>query len=299
VIGDDESPAAAGDVRIGGEVWRIASGGEHNCVLLRSGGIRCWGYGLLGRLGYGNEENIGDDETPSDAGDVEITGAVADAAAGGAYSCVLLTNGGVRCWGLGLVLGYPNGENIGDDETPSGVGDVDVGGPVAQLAAGDAHVCALLRGGAVRCWGDSLYGTLGYGNLQRIGDDETPASAGDVNVGGPAKQLAAGSYYSCALLETGVVRCWGRGNLGQLGYGNTESIGDDEVPAVAGDVNVGGPVARLAAGKVHVCALMVSGNVRCWGAGESGRLGYGSEMNVGDDETPASVGDVEVLGSSE
>jgi hypothetical protein len=32
------------------------------------------------------------------------------------------------------------------------------------------------------------------------------------------------------------IRCWGRNDYGQLGYGHTDTIGDDETPASAGDV---------------------------------------------------------------
>jgi hypothetical protein len=39
-----------------------------------------------------------------------------------------------------------------------------------------------LEGGTVRCWGRASSGELGYGNVQTIGDTETPASAGDVRV---------------------------------------------------------------------------------------------------------------------
>ena len=42
----------------------------------------------------------------------------------------------------------------------------------------------------------------------------------------------------CALLTSGSLRCWGAGYVGQLGYGNTKFIGDDETPASAGDVPV-------------------------------------------------------------
>lgn len=31
---------------------------------------------------------------------------------------------------------------------------------------------------------------------------------------------------------------WGWGNVGRLGYANTDTIGDDENPALAGDVQV-------------------------------------------------------------
>lgn len=60
--------------------------------------------------------------------------------------------------------------------------DVDVGGPVAQLGAGQNHTCAVLEAGSVRCWGDAAYGVLGYGSTLDVGDNETPASVGDVEV---------------------------------------------------------------------------------------------------------------------
>jgi hypothetical protein len=33
----------------------------------------------------------------------------------------------VRCWGLGMFLGYGNQINIGDDETPDTAGPVNLG----------------------------------------------------------------------------------------------------------------------------------------------------------------------------
>lgn len=44
----------------------------------------------------------------------------------------------------------------------------------------------------VRCWGWGDAGRLGHANTKTIGDDETPASAGDVAVGAPVLRLSAG-----------------------------------------------------------------------------------------------------------
>src|SRR6185369_17045588 len=96
--------------------------------------------------------------------------------------------------------------------------------------------CALLEGGTVRCWGSGMQGELGHGNVENIGDDETPASAGDIDVGGIVTNVDAGFLHVCATLESGSARCWGRGSTGALGYGNLQDIGDDETPASAGDV---------------------------------------------------------------
>ena len=144
----------------------------------------------------------------------------------------------------------------------------------------------------MRCWGSGSDG-LGYGNQETIGDDETPSAAKDIDVGAPVVQLAAGDFGACALLDTGNVRCWGSGEQGQLGYGNVETIGDDETPASAGDVNVGALVTSIDRGFGHVCATLVTGKVRCWGRGGPAALGYGNTEDIGDDETPADAGDVE------
>jgi alpha-tubulin suppressor-like RCC1 family protein len=54
-------------------------------------------------------------------------------------------------------------------------------------------------------------------------------------------------------------------------------------------------VALVEAGSYHVCALMESGRIRCWGSGKWGQLGYGDDQEIGDDETPAQAGDVPVM----
>src|SRR5687767_7640608 len=45
-----------------------------------------------------------------------------------------------------------------------------------EIVAGGSHTCARLDTGAVRCWGDSSYGQLGYANRNTIGDNETAES---------------------------------------------------------------------------------------------------------------------------
>lgn len=45
----------------------------------------------------------------------------------------------------------------------------------------------------------------------------------------------------------------------------------------------------------HTCAVLAHGSVRCWGFGGDGRLGYCNTNNVGDHQTPGSVGPVDLL----
>ena len=112
---------------------------------------------------------------------------------------------------------------------------------MTAITAGSNHTCALLSTGSVRCWGRGDIGILGYGNTNHIGDNETPASAGDVNIGGTVTQINTGGAHTCVLLSTGSVRCWGFNFHGYLGYGNTNIIGDNELPFTAGNVQVINP----------------------------------------------------------
>jgi alpha-tubulin suppressor-like RCC1 family protein len=276
-------------------VVQVAAGAQHTCVLLADGSVRCWGDNSHGQLGYGHKNTLGDDETPASLGPVDVGGHVRQIITGDFHTCALLDAGKLRCWGNNSQgqLGYGHTKDIGDDETPASAGDVDVGGVVRQVSAGGPHTCAVLETGKLRCWGRGDGGHLGYGNKASIGDDETPASAGDVDVGGRVAEIAAGSH-TCALLETGNVRCWGGGSDGRLGYASIKNIGKDDTPAAWGDIKLGGKAKHLSVGHSHSCALLDNGKARCWGSGAVGQLGYEGNENIGNDETPASVGDIPI-----
>ncbi len=293
-IGDGETAASVGLVSTGGVVTQLAVGVGHTCVLLQTGKVRCWGRNEHGQLGYAHANDIGDDESPT--GFVDVGGTVLQLAAGGEHTCALLSGGKVRCWGLGVdgQLGYANTNDIGDNESPKSAGDVQLGGVAVQVSAGRDHTCARLNTGAVRCWGRGMWAPLGYANTQNVGDNEHPASVGDVALGGQAVEVSAGWFHTCARLSTGTVRCWGYGAVGQLGYASPLDVGDDEHPQSAGDVQLGAPAVQISAGLFHTCARLSSGAVRCWGYGDSGRLGYANTDNIGDDEHPQSAGDVQL-----
>jgi alpha-tubulin suppressor-like RCC1 family protein len=296
-IGDYITPGSAGPVNVGAKVIQLAAGNTSTCALTESGAVKCWGEGLYGALGYGNTDNIGDNEMPDSVGYVNVGGTVQQIDMSNQQSCAVLTGGYVRCWGLNQYgnLGYTNTGNtrsIGDDESPASLEAINVGGVVTQVSVGESHTCALLDNKKVRCWGFGAYGALGYGNQNQIGDDETPASAGDVNVGSSVTKITVGNNFSCALLTTGDVRCWGEGMFGKLGYGNTENIGDNELPITAGPVSLAGKVLDIdsAGTGSSSCAVLLSGNVRCWGSNFNRQLGIRSGgANVGDDEEPSEL----------
>lgn len=267
---------------------------QTTCAWIEGGRVRCWGNNNLGQLGYGNTDLVGNDETPADAGDLQLPGPVLNVSSGDAHSCAML-EGGTEfiCWGGGGAgqLGYGNANNIGDDEFPAALAPVDIGADVDLITIGGSHSCAITVSGTVRCWGAGGSGQLGYGNTNTIGDDEVPAAAGNVAIGAALEGVSAGINHTCAIQSNGSVRCWGTAFNGQLGYGNTNPIGDDETPAAAPGAPLTFPEAaiQVGAGLNHTCMLFEGGAVRCWGANFVGQLGRGDILAIGDDEPAAAI----------
>ena len=345
-IGDDEPPTAIPPIQLGGPGARLTVGADHTCAALAGGDLRCWGYANYGQPGLAHKQLIGDDEHPGDVTPVMIGGPVVDLAATLNHSCAVLASGDVRCWGYyyGGNLGYALPGHVGDDEHPVSRAAVKLGEPAIAVAAGLSHSCALLESKTIRCWGagasgelglgvittigdddhpvdfpkpvftdveaiDAGYyhtcilrtggdvhcfgynvsGQLGYGHTHSIGDDEDP-DIGPVSLGGAATKISAGTEASCALLESGDVRCWGYNKWGQLGLGHTMTIGDDELPSDVPVIQLGGKAVDLVTSGDHTCALLEGGGLRCWGYGYIGILGYGDTEDIGDDEHPADVG---------
>ena len=72
----------------------VASGYHHSCAALSDGGVRCWGDNSGGQLGDGTTTSSLVPVTVSG-----ITNAATVGAGGCKYSCAVLADGRVRCWG--------------------------------------------------------------------------------------------------------------------------------------------------------------------------------------------------------
>ena len=115
----------------------------------------------------------------------------------------------------------------------------------------------------------------------------------DLGSGRSAKFIATGHYHTCVILDDGSVKCWGRNDNGQLGYGDSNTRGNspgsmgDNLPAV--DLGSGRSAKFIATANHHTCAILDDGSTKCWGANPFGQLGYGDTTNRGN--SPESMGD--------
>ncbi len=284
-------------VDLGEKAISLAVGNFHACALLENRKIKCWGNNFYGQLGQGDKYHRGDepDEMGGNLPYVDLGNEkVLSLVAGSAYFCALLKSGRVKCWGHNQygVLGLGGTAPRGDE--PNEMGDnlpyVDLGKEKAIfLVAGGHHTCAILENRKVKCWGNNDRGQLGLGDVEIRGDepDEMGEKLPYVDLGKEKVTLLAPGYdHTCALLESGRVKCWG-GNLGgTLGLGDKNHRGDqpNEMGEKLPNVDVGkGKVASLMAGSFRNCVLFESDQVKCWGANSLGQLGLGDKENRGDE----------------
>ena len=239
----------------------ITVGLEHACVVLSTGRVTCWGSDSSGQIGNGSVAgNVAAPPQP-----VGLPGGVTAVAlaAGRLHSCALLRTGSITCWGSDVAGQLGNGA-AGSQLTPSS--PIALPGLMAArgIAAGDDHTCALLSSNELTCWGLNGTGQLGVGTTSNA-DSATrlvrisPATAG----------VAAGDDHACSLWSGGVVACWGRDDLEQLGNGPGTA-------SVLTPTAINASANKISAGSgAFSCAVSSGGQVSCWGSNGQGQLGRG------------------------
>ena len=305
VLHNDDSLSLTGDTRLGwggkfptdglAGVRSICANSKHAMAVLKSGGLRAWGFNDFGQtnvptnlpavasadcgrqhsialLGNGEVRTWGDNASGACTVPSGLT-AVRQVAAGNACSAVVRDDGTVTAWGS-------NGS--GQTTVPATLG------PVSQISiarGSSEHMMALRSDGTVACWGRN-----------NSGECNVPEGLADV------VQVSAGSSYSVALRANGVVESWGFSGNGQCGprsgrairqiasgpshglslfedgtvgaWGMSSGGGSGEVHTALSTQTVPAglnSVAFVATGVFHCIAGRTDGSVVCWGANASGQ----------------------------
>jgi alpha-tubulin suppressor-like RCC1 family protein len=207
-------------------------------------------------------------------------------ATGYAFSCAVLSDGTVKCWGdnskgqLGLGVTYP--------ATPLYIPPTVVPGlaEAVSISAYDNHACVVLADGHVACWGTWLgvHGTAATVALSPV----------MVSGLGNVVALDVNKDQACAVDSAGQVWCWG--NLGYDGIENTESQQPmSGAPSLIPGISNAIAVSLSETGMSYTyqgmaCALLSSGQVQCWGHGHLGQSGLSpNSTGIATSATPITV----------
>ncbi|KAJ1475345.1 regulator of chromosome condensation 1/beta-lactamase-inhibitor protein II, partial [Baffinella frigidus] len=273
----------------------VSVGEYHICALLDDAIVKCWGQNIYGQLGLGDtlkrsgNANVMGTNLPSvDLGPGRTALAVT---AGDRYTCAVLDDGTLKCWGQNIAgqLGLGDTTDRGGTANEMGANlpsvDLGAGRTAVAVCTGGGHTCALLDDATVKCWGWNNNGQLGLGDTSRRGVNANEMGANlpsvDLGAGRTAVAVCTGGGHTCALLvsDDATVKCWGQNFFGQLGLGDTANRGDNanemgaNLPSV--DLGAGRTAVAVKVGRQHTCALLDDATVKCWGLNDSGQLGLG------------------------
>lgn len=194
----------------GAQIATMTLGSQVVCLATVAGDVICWGRNTpMGETGTGS--NINEDVLPTQ---LPLSGVVG-LASGAESFCAVTGAGELHCWGRNdfaqLGLGDTTHRTSPVQSSLTGVADV---------AFGSIHTCALTTAGGVSCWGDDVYGTLGDGNGTMDALRTVPGPVVDLASG--AGEIDASGRHTCVIMDAdNGMKCWGSGEHGKLGAGNT------------------------------------------------------------------------------
>lgn len=242
---------------------RIRMANDIGCALLTDDRVSCWGLSRdSGQMQYAQGTTsaggvfgpavvpLASNQVPVDvvlgSPTIEVSYRDGTVATRGGATFVLLKDGSALSWGGNLSLGRLS--SFRPDPIPTAIDVAEVAG----MSAAGSSTCAVANDD-VYCWGHleptlTRMGIYGAVNV---------ATAGPVPFG-----------RGCAVTRRGDVYCWGANDFGQAGDG-TDTLA--RVP-----VKVGGlpkPAVLVEVTANSSCAVLVDGEVDCWGDASLGQLG--------------------------
>ena len=216
------------------------------CALMKNKTVKCWGSNGDGQLGNGTIEysNIAVEV-------LNITN-VKKISVGSYFVCALKEDQTVWCWGRNDGQAMIPGHSEYQILAPVQVVGLE---NVVDINAGSYHSCAILTNSKIKCWGQNGSGQLGNNSTDKV---FVPVEVSGIQ--NAIKVVAdKGTNFSCALLRTGQVNCWGDNRYGQLGNGTLVS---SSIPVVVSDL---ADIKDITAGTFSSCAINQKNEVYCWG----------------------------------
>ena len=116
---------------IGSIATSVSLGETHSCATLDNGSLYCWGVGVDGALGINSELSF---DTPQYV-NVGLGRTVTAVSLGDKFTCAILDDGSLKCWGDNSMGQIGLGSNGLGQKTPQSV-DLGVGRTAISLSLG-------------------------------------------------------------------------------------------------------------------------------------------------------------------
>ena len=200
----------------------IAIGRNHGCAL-DEGDVRCWGNNSY--------KQIGTDSTNTNYTVATQISGISSATAiwsGDNHSCATFADKSLKCWGANNKGQLATGSIVSTVSNLSADPETTLLTGVEDVGLGSAFGCAVLTGGAVKCWGEAHKGQLGNNNDSST--QATPVSVSGLTTG---SKVAVGYLHACSLTTDAKVYCWGWGSNYQVGDGDND---DELVPVLVSGI---------------------------------------------------------------
>ena len=275
-----------------GKIIKAGSGWQHGCVLIEGGSVRCWGNNKEGQCGVSTNYDtqysvfISQGSFPLPSGKKAVLISV-----GRESTCIYLDDESFICVGENnggeTAFPLPYGEKGWKQRTSTLWG----GNIIAFSSGMSKFRCAIYNGGGVKCSGHNYQGTLGDGQtvenygrwnsnlVQPIGID---GSTDDKS----AVSICTGYGHACILTKSQKMMCWGANDMGQVSgspHGRYVSSGSvyGRIKGTPFEVDLGGTkVKQISCDSHYTCALLVTGELKCWGNNFCSNCGYNANPST-------------------
>jgi Regulator of chromosome condensation (RCC1) repeat len=266
--GGSSTQATGGNSSTGGSSSTTTATGGSNPG---TGGYSSTGGSSTATTGGSNPATSG---SPSTGGTTSgSTPVPVQVSVGRTQTCVVLSDGTVKCWGSNDVGQLGNGTTT-DSQIPVLVNGIS---NAIQVSTYFKHSCALLADGTVKCWGMNTYGQLGN---EVAGADHPTSTTADwmvtpnpvqmVGVTG-ALQVTTGGYTTCVVLADHTVKCVGYRRYGTLGDGIDGSSTNYYSKTLVQVIGIDNAIS-ISSNMDFSCALLSNKTTKCWGTSRDGEF---------------------------